>query len=100
MGITEDIKTLIKSENGKETFRSEATVQLVVFETLDAIFQAALDRVDAEWVKDPGLQDKYDAETANRLMNGIDQLWRDCLVGKATAWDFERTVATWEGTVG
>ena len=70
-------------------------VRSVTFETLDTISRAALDRIDAEWVKNPSLQDRYDAETANRLTDRIDQLWRDCLAGKAGVEDFRQAVTEW-----
>ncbi|MCQ4574427.1 MAG: hypothetical protein NOU37_04205 [Candidatus Brocadiales bacterium] len=67
----------------------------VAFETLDTIFQAALGWIDAAWVKDPSLKDRYNAEKANRLTDSLEELWRDCLGGKAGVEDFRQTIGKW-----
>ncbi len=83
-----------------KVLKKEQKPQPVPFETLDAIFQAAIARIDAWWVKDPGLQNRYDGETANGLMGSIDQLWRDCLAGRARVEDFRQAVDTWTNVCG
>ena len=64
--------------------RIATSTQPVPFETLEAVFQEALDRVNARCVEDPSLLDRYDAEGDARASNNLNQVWKVCLEGKAT----------------
>ncbi len=71
----------------------------IPYETLEAVFQEALDRLDAMCVDAPALLDRYDAEGDRRASNHLNQVWKACLEGKATLRDFSEAVTAWEKAV-
>ena len=81
------------------SYLSSQAPDSVPFETLEAVFQEALDRVNDRCVEDPSLLDRYDAEGDTKASNHLNQVWEACLEGKATLRDFREAVAAWERAV-
>ena len=96
---TSDTKTVVKDRPLSLGVYISGNKLSVPYETLEAVFQEALDRVNARCVEFPDLLDRYDAEGDNRASNHLNKVWKACMEGKANLEDFREAVKAWEKAV-
>ncbi len=96
---TSDTKTVVKDRPLSLGVYISGNKLSISYETLEAVFQGSLDRLNTRCVEFPDLLDRYDAEGDNRASNHLNKVWKACMEGNATLEDFREAVKAWEKAV-